>query len=130
MDAVVPKRQTSGSVGHDLVSVEEVTLLPHSLKLIDTGIGIHLPEGCYGRVAPRSGMGLKGIDVHAGVIDPDWNASIKVILFNHMDAPYEIKKGDRIAQLILERVYLPVIKEVDELSETDRGDKGFGSTGR
>jgi dUTP pyrophosphatase len=75
-------------------------------------------------------MSIKGIDTMAGVVDPDWTAEIKVVLFNHMSTPYDIKCGDRIAQLILERVAIPVVKEIDSLPTTERGSNGFGSTGK
>lgn len=89
-----------------------------------------MPEGTYGRVAPRSGLAWKNfIDVGAGVIDQDYRGNVGVILFNHSDTPFEIKKGDRIAQLILERIVHPVVVEADTLSDTDRGAGGFGSTG-
>jgi dUTP pyrophosphatase len=84
----------------------------------------------YGRVAPRSGLTVKhGIHVGAGVIDPDYTGEIKVALFNLGDGPFEVKKGDRIAQLILERCETPYVREITEISETERGDGGFGSTG-
>jgi dUTP pyrophosphatase len=84
----------------------------------------------YGRVAPRSGLTVKhGIHVGAGVIDPDYTGEIKVALFNLGDVPFEIKKGDRIAQLVLERCETPDVHEIDTLDETGRGAGGFGSTG-
>jgi dUTP pyrophosphatase len=98
--------------------------------MVSTGIAIGIPNGTYGRVAPRSGLAAKhGIDVGAGVIDPDYTGEVKVILFNNSDNDFEIKKGDRIAQLILEKVLTPEIKELGELAKTLRGEGGFGSTG-
>jgi deoxyuridine 5'-triphosphate nucleotidohydrolase len=129
-DAVIPKRQTEASVGHDLHTIEEKVVPPRGLAMIDTGIGVRIPYGSYARIAPRSGLSLKGLDTMAGVVDPDWRASIKVILFNHTDKEYQVLKGDRIAQLILERVALPIVKEVAELDDTARGTGGFGHTGR
>lgn len=83
-----------------------------------------------GRVAPRSGLASKNfIDTGAGVIDADYRGSLKVLLFNHAETDYEVKEGDRIAQLVLERIYNPEVAEVEELEESVRGAGGFGSTG-
>ena len=98
--------------------------------LVGTGIALSIPDGLYGRVAPRSGLAVKHcINVGAGVIDPDYTGEVKVVLFNHGTEDFEIKKGDRIAQLILEKCETPMIKEIGLLEETLRGDGGFGSTG-
>lgn len=98
--------------------------------LVKTDIQIEVPTGCYGRVAPRSGLALKNsIDVGAGVIDEDYRGNVGVILFNFSEADFEVKKGDRIAQLICERIAYPNLVEVDSLTETARGEGGFGSTG-
>lgn len=91
---------------------------------------MEVPEGTYGRVAPRSGLAVKNfIDVGAGVIDQDYRGNVGVVLFNHADVPFEVKKGDRIAQLICEQILYPELIELDTLSETARGEGGFGSTG-
>lgn len=83
-----------------------------------------------GRIAPRSGLASKHfIDTGAGVIDADYRGQVKVLLFNHADADYEVKEGDRIAQLVLERIVTPEVEEVKELEESVRGAGGFGSTG-
>lgn len=83
-----------------------------------------------GRIAPRSGLASKhSISTGAGVIDADYRGPVKVLLFNHGEVDYEIKEGDRIAQLVLERIYTPEVQEVEELDETVRGAGGFGSTG-
>ena len=105
--------------------------IPHGGRLlVGTGVAVVLPMNVYGRVAPRSGLTVKhGILVGAGVIDPDYTGEIKVALFNLGDAPFEIKKGDRIAQLILERCETPYVREITEIRETERGSGGFGSTG-
>ena len=89
-----------------------------------------IPKGCYGRVAPRSGLALKKfIDVGAGVIDSDYRGELGVILFNFSDEDFVIHMGDRIAQLIFEKIKTPTIKELDSLEGTDRGVEGYGSTG-
>ena len=83
-----------------------------------------------GRIAPRSGLASKHmIDTGAGVIDADYRGQVKVLLFNHGEKDFEVKEGDRIAQLVLERIYTPEVKEVEELEESVRGAGGFGSTG-
>jgi len=131
-DAIIPTRGSDGSVGYDLYSVVD-TVVPCQAgnALVGTGIAVRIPDGCYGRVAPRSGLAVKHcIQVGAGVIDPDYTGEIKVVLFNHGTEDFEIKKGDRIAQLILERCETPIIKEIGLLDETLRGSDGFGSTGK
>ena len=89
-----------------------------------------MPPLTYGRVAPRSGLAYKkGIDVGAGVIDEDYRGEVGVILFNFGEEDFEVAPGDRIAQLILEKISMVGLKEVDDLDQTDRGAGGFGSTG-
>ena len=124
-------RGSDGSVGYDLYSNEDA-IVPCQAgnALVGTGLAVRIPDGCYGRVAPRSGLAVKHcIDVGAGVIDPDYTGEVKVVLFNRGFDNFEIKKGDRIAQLILERCETPHIKEIGLLEETLRGSDGFGSTG-
>ena len=131
LDAVLPTRGSPGSVGYDLYSLDELTIDPGARNIVSTGVCATVPPGCYGRIAPRSGLSVKyGIHVGAGVIDPDYTGEVKVVLFNHGTEDFEIKKGDRIAQLILERCDTPMIKEIGLLDETLRGDGGFGSTGQ
>ena len=129
-DAIIPTRTSPGSVGYDLYSMEEIVVPPLERAFISTGVCASLPQGVYGRIAPRSGLTLKhGIQTGAGIIDPDFTGELKVILFNHGSEPFVIKKGNRIAQMILERCETPIIEEVDELVETQRGARGFGSSG-
>ncbi len=130
-DAIVPTRGSDGAVGYDLYSSEDAIVPCQAGRaLVGTGITIVLPSSVYGRVAPRSGLAVKHcINVGAGVIDPDYTGEIKVVLFNHGEKDFEIKKGDRIAQLILERYETPPIEEINIVEDTDRGSGGFGSTG-
>jgi dUTP pyrophosphatase len=129
-DAILPTRGSGGAVGYDLYSIEECNVPPMHRALVGTGIATLLPVGVYGRVAPRSGLAVKhGIQVGAGVVDPDYTGEIKVVIFNHGDKDFEIKKGDRIAQLILERCETPKVEEIGTVQETERGSGGFGSTG-
>ena len=128
--AQLPVRSSEGAVGYDLHSVNGYVILPGRRAIVSTGISVQLPQGVYGRVAPRSGLAVKnGIDVGAGVIDPDYTGELKVVLFNHDQNPFVIKPGYRIAQLILERCEVPPVLEVLDLGETGRGESGFGSSG-
>lgn len=131
-DAKTPIKGSRFSAGLDLFSSEDFKIDPWDRRLISTGISIELPEGTYGRIAPRSGLAVKnGIQVGAGVIDRDYRGEIKVLLFNLSNEEFQGKKGDRIAQLILEKieeVKAPDIVTV--LSDSDRADKGFGSSGQ
>lgn len=131
-DAIVPTRGSDGAVGYDLYSSEDA-IVPNQAgrALVGTGITVVLPTGVYGRVAPRSGLAVKHcINVGAGVIDPDYTGEIKVVLFNHGSNDFEVKKGDRIAQLVLERCETPPIEEINIVEDTERGSGGFGSTGQ
>jgi len=128
--ALIPTRASPGSVGYDLYSIEDMHILPYQRGIVCTGIAATIPMGVYGRIAPRSGLAVKhGVQTGAGVIDPDYAGELKVILFNHGSEKFEIKKGDRIAQLILEKCETPLIDEVEEIKDTQRGTRGFGSSG-
>ncbi|KIR62578.1 deoxyuridine 5'-triphosphate nucleotidohydrolase [Cryptococcus bacillisporus CA1873] len=128
--ATIPTRGSPLSAGYDLYSAEETVVPARGKALIDSGLSIAVPEGTYGRVAPRSGLASKhSIDTGAGVIDADYRGPVKVLLFNYSDADFTIQKGDRIAQLILERIVMAPILEVEDLDVTARGSGGFGSTG-
>ena len=133
-NAVVPTRATATDAGMDLYAVESVSVPPHGQALVDTGIAIQIPTDCYARVAPRSGLAVKhGISVGAGVVDSGYRGPIKVVLFNHKDADFQVNIGDRIAQIIFERIYTPeTLQEVpyEDLCATERGTGGFGSTGQ
>jgi dUTP pyrophosphatase len=129
-DAILPTRGSDGAVGYDLYSNCDGVIEGGNRGLISTGIAVSLPPGVYGRVAPRSGLAMKnGIQVGAGVIDPDYTGELKVLLFNHGSKDLEVKMGDRVAQLVLERCETPPVEEIGLLQETIRGDGGFGSTG-
>lgn len=129
-DAKLPLRLTEDSAGFDLSSVENKIIKAKDKDLVDIGIKISIPEGCYGRIAPRSGLAVKHfIDVGAGVIDRDYRGIIKVLLFNHGNVDFEIKNGDRVAQLIIEQICNAKVEEVTTLDSTSRNEHGFGSTG-
>jgi dUTP pyrophosphatase len=99
-------------------------------ELVKTDLSVAIPRGTYARVAPRSGLAWKKfIDVGAGVVDYDYRGNVGVILFNHGEEDFVVRKGDRVAQLILERIVTPDVVECDDLDDTERGAGGFGSTG-
>lgn len=128
--ATMPTRASPGSVGYDLYSTETMRIKSRERGIVSTGIAATIPMGVYGRIAPRSGLTVRhGIQTGAGVIDPDFTGELKVILFNHGTETFEIKQGDRVAQLILEKCETPLIEEVQEMKETQRGTRGFGSSG-
>lgn len=126
----VPERKTCGSAGYDLYACESAVIKPHGFKLINTGIRIKLPQNSYMRIAPRSGLAVRGIDVGAGVIDSDYTGVIHILLFNHADTDFNVTIGDRIAQGIIESIMTPDVQVVDSLQQTERGCGGFGSTGK
>lgn len=129
-DAQAPTHGSDEAAGYDLYSYESETVVPKQIKLIDTGISIRVPEGTYGRIAPRSSVSKKGILINAGVIDRDYRGPVKVMVHNLSNNDYVIKKNDRIAQLILEKIKTPPVELVEELDDTERGEGGFGSTGK
>ena len=134
-DSNVPKKGSPLAAGYDLYCYTDKDIVIESMgkSRIPTGISVQLPHNTYGRVAPRSGLTWnKFLDVGAGVVDEDYRGEVLVILFNFSKENVIIKNGDKVAQLIVERIMPtePIIYEPDqELSETKRGGKGFGSTG-
>jgi len=113
-NATVPQKATPGSVGLDLHSSHDATIYPGQRVVISTGIAMTFPDGTYGRVAPRTGIAVKhGIDVFGGVIDPN-GSEIKVVLFNSDRNPYVVRKGYRVAQLILEKYHSEYVTIVEQ----------------
>jgi dUTP pyrophosphatase len=128
--AIIPTRGSEFAAGFDLSSAYDCSVPARGKALVKTDLAIAIPENTYARIAPRSGLAWKNfIDTGAGVVDYDYRGNVGVILFNHGDVDFEIKRGDRVAQLILERICMAGVEEVDELFETKRGTGGFGSTG-
>ncbi|KAL4929316.1 dUTPase-like protein [Aspergillus undulatus] len=128
--ARAPTRGSAFAAGYDLYAAKEIVIPAKGKALVDTGLAVAVPEGTYGRVAPRSGLASKHfIDVGAGVIDADYRGEVKVLLFNFSETEFKISEGDRVAQLVLERIYTPEVVVVEELAESVRGAGGFGSTG-
>ncbi len=133
IDAKIPAYQTNGAVGFDLSSVSYMTIRSGESALVPTGLSIELPKGYELQVRPRSGLALKySITVlnSPGTVDSDYRGELKVILINHGKNDFVIAVGERIAQGIINRVELVDFDEVEELSNTDRGVSGFGSTGK
>ena len=129
-EARIPTRGSPRSAGYDLYSAVNITLEPRGKVIVTTDLIISVPEGTYGRIAPRSGLAANhSIHVGAGVVDEDYRGIIKIILFNHSDIPFLIKEGDRVAQLICEKIISPDLLEVTSLGDTERGKNGFGSSG-
>jgi len=127
--AILPVRASRNAAGFDLFSAEDKVIGAQCHDMVKTDIAIMLPKGTYGRVAPRSGLAKKKfIDVGAGVIDYDYRGNVGIIIFNHFKEEFVIKKGDRIAQLIIEKISMPILVNVKELNETERGDGAYGST--
>ena len=132
-DAMIPAYQSELAAGVDLHSIEEHILEPMERKLIKTGLAFEIEEGYEVQIRPRSGLAFKhGITVlnSPGTIDADYRGEIMVLLINLSNEFYAIKKGERIAQAVIAPVVQAKIMEVEELSDTKRGEKGFGSTGR
>jgi deoxyuridine 5'-triphosphate nucleotidohydrolase len=128
--AKCPTMGSKFSAGYDLYSTEDYELTLKEFKLFSTGISLEIPKGYYGRIAPRSGLSCKGIDVKAGVVDNDYRGEVKVLLHNFSNGPYKISKGDKIAQIIITKYTSCTIINTEELKSTERGSDGFGSTGK
>ena len=132
-NATIPTRGSCDAAGWDLYASEPNIINPHGKAIITTDIIIEIPNGFYGRVAPRSGMSWKKhTDIGAGVIDADYRGTIGVVMFNHSDIEVNIEKGDRVAQLIIEKINMTPLEEVslETLNTTERGDGAYGSTGK
>ena len=130
-NAKVPTKATPGSAGYDLHASKDISIKAQSRELVSTGIAALAPPGTYLRIAPRSGLALKGIDVVAGVVDPDYRGEIKVIMANFGPTAFVVSQGTRIAQMIFERVLSNLEAEVvSSLPTSSRGTGGFGHTDR
>ncbi len=129
----LPAYAYEGDAGLDLRANEDVTLRPHERRLVSTGLAVAIPEGWAGFVQPRSGMALRlGLSMAntPGLVDSHYRGELKVVAVNLDDeSDISIERGERIAQLVIQRVPVVELVEVDELDETDRGSGGFGSSG-
>ena len=128
--AIMPTQATEQSAGFDLYSIEEGRIFPGERKLINIGISIELPEQTYGQIAPRSSLAIKGIDIGAGIIDADYRGLVKVLVINNSGKNFVYNVYDKIAQLIVIKIENTKIFKVENLTDTERGDNGFGSSGR
>jgi dUTP pyrophosphatase len=131
-DLPLPSYETSGSAGMDVRAAENIVIAPGHRGLVGTGLAFAIPQGYEIQVRPRSGLALKkgiGIPNSPGTIDSDYRGELKIILLNHGEEDFIIERGDRIAQIVVAPVQRGVLKEVDRLDGTARGEGGFGSTG-
>ncbi len=129
-DARIPQYTIDGDAGLELYSSENIVLSSDERKIVKTGISMKISVGYVGLIWDKSGIAVKGgIKTMGGVIDSNYRGDVGVILKNLSDEAYEIKKGDKIAQMLIQKIECPTIEEVDELDETERGEGGFGSTG-
>jgi len=134
LDLPLPAYRTPGSAGMDLAAAleGEVTLAPGEIRLIPTGLALAIPEGFEGQIRPRSGLALKhGISLSnsPGTIDSDYRGEIGLPVINLGARPYTIRRGERLAQLVIQRVYRASLQETDRLDPTERGPGGFGHSG-
>jgi len=129
-EAILPTRGSPSAAGYDLYSAHDLVIPARGKGLVKTDLQIKVPHGTYGRVAPRSGLAWKQhIDIGAGVVDEDYRGNLGVVMFNHADVQFDVKRGDRVAQLVCEKIAYPEIEELPTLDDTERGVGGFGSTG-
>ncbi len=134
-EAVIPTLGSKSAAGADLYSAEkeDVVIMPGETKFIGTGLAVEIPEGYVGLVYARSGLACKRGLAPAnkvGVIDSDYRGEVKVALHNHGSEAQKVEKGERIAQMVVAPYLSAVYEEAEELSDTERGEGGFGSTGR
>ena len=134
-NAVLPTYGSAEAAGADLYACleEAVTIAPGEVYWVPTGIALEVPKGCAGLVYARSSMGAKRGLAPAnkvGVVDSDYRGEVKVVLLNHSNQPQTLQPGERVAQFVITPVLQPVYEEVEELTDTDRGQGGFGSTGK
>ncbi len=128
--ATLPTRGSALAAGLDLYSIEDLTIGPRQRQLARTGLAVAIPEGYYGRIAPRSGLALRtGLDVLSGVIDADYRGEIGCLLYNTGDETINLPAQSKICQLIIEKIITPEAVWADEINETNRGSGAFGSTG-
>jgi dUTP diphosphatase len=128
--AILPTRGSVLAAGLDIYVIEDLMIQPGERALGRTGLAVAIPEGYYGRVAPRSGLSSKhGLDVLAGVIDADYRGEIGCLLYNAGNETIQLPAQSKICQLIIEKIITPEAVWADDISDTERGSGGFGSTG-
>jgi dUTP pyrophosphatase len=127
----LPEYATAGAAGADLRASEAVEIAPGGRAAVPTAVRLQIPPGHVGLVWPRSGLAVRhGIDTLAGVIDADYRGEVRVALVNHGDEPFRVARGDRVAQLLVQRVERAAFTAAASIDDTERGGRGFGSTGR
>jgi dUTP pyrophosphatase len=130
-DAHIPSYAHDADAGMDMRAIEEVTVLPHERVQVKTGIAVAIPEGYVGLIWDKSGISHKGgLKTLGGVVDAGYRGEVLVGVINLGDSAYTFKKGDKIAQMLIQKVEHPEIEEVEKLDETARGEGAFGSTGK
>ena len=129
-EAILPTRAHPDDAGLDLYALEEASLEPGRGAHVRTGIAVELPAGTVGLIADRSSMARRGLKTAGGIIDAGYRGEIGVLLWNVSPETHTVKRGDRIAQLLVVSVHTPAVREVVTLQRTERGEGGFGSTGR
>ena len=128
--AKMPFKSTTQAAGYDLFSYEDITVQPSMICSISTGVSMEIEPGYFGRILPWSGLVIhNAITTDAGIIDSDLRGIVKVCLKNIFDVPYTVQKGNKIVQIVFLKAESPEFVQVDKLTETARGHKGFGSTG-
>lgn len=128
--AYMPERAYATDAGADLRTPHDVIIMPKDSAVIDTGVHIELPPNTVGMLKSKSGLNVKHGITSEGVIDVGYTGSIRAKLYNHSDKPYQFRAGDKISQLVIMPILIPAFELVDEFEETERGTKGFGSSGR
>ena len=128
--AFSPTRAHKTDAGLDLYAREDKTIPPYGSAAFDTGVHVKMPPYTAGLLVSKSGLNFKHDLLSDGLIDVDYTGSINVKLYNRGPSPYTVRRGDKISQLVIVDIRLPHLQIVDELDDTERGDNGFGSTGR
>ena len=129
--AYMPERAHETDAGYDLRTPQRVIVRKHDSAVIDTGVHILIDKGMFGKLESKSGLNVKySVVSHGGVVDSDYTGSIKVKLYNHSGKDYIFERGDKIVQIIFHRYEAPEFEIVDHFEDTERGNNGFGSTGR
>jgi len=128
--AIMPTRAHETDAGLDLYAERSATIYPQNAEIFDTGVHVAIPTGYVGFLKSKSGLNVGHGITSEGVIDAGYTGSMMIKLYNHTEYPYRVQRGDKISQLVILPIETPELELVDELEETERGDKGFGSSGR
>jgi len=128
--AKMPTRAHEADAGLDIYSRTTRVVLPRSGATFDTGVHVEIPHNCVGMLKSKSGLNVKHNLVSEGVIDEGFTGSLRVKLYNHSDMPYTVNEGDKISQLVIMPIEKPELEVVDKFEETERGNNGFGSSGK